>query len=206
MSKPPPNPDTVFAKIAQAAARPWTRRSFITRAAGAAIFLLAAAKSSTRAQEVGCTPEPWLNECCCGNLSYDCILPPGGCCYGYYEDQLWGYFFNPQTQQCCGKNGPIPQQSSTGFPVLCCQYNCFYWIDPSGYPLWSCPSSQAYMPQGNGNGTVMQGCCNDGVYNVCTQGCCQGQKTYNLSTQCCCSDGSIQTCIPDKPIPLPTGC
>jgi hypothetical protein len=53
-----------------------------------------------------------------------------------------------------------------------------------------------------------QGCCNDGVYNLCTQGCCDGLKTFNLSTTCCCGTGNGATiaCIPDPTLVPPPGC
>jgi hypothetical protein len=53
-----PLSDKIFGKVAQATAKHWTRRSFISKAASASIFLLMLARKSVLAQSEPPPPPP----------------------------------------------------------------------------------------------------------------------------------------------------
>jgi hypothetical protein len=197
MQNKPSLPDAIFGRIAQATVQPWSRRTFISRLAGAAIFFISAAKY-THAQEGGCTPASCVG--CCGPLAYGTCPWVEGCCAYSYRGTINYFLDNPLTQQCCGNSGPIGLGTETN-PLQCCEYSCSSYTPPGGSPEWDCATSAGYYPS-------TQGCCNDGVYNLCTQGCCDGLVTYNLSTTCCCGggDGTTIACVPDSTLVPPPGC
>jgi len=192
-------PDEIFGKLAKKTAAGSTRRNFIARFAGLGLFLLAPIET-TFGQEGGCTPNP-DDSCdgCCGSVIHYNRCSQW-CCSNQTGVSSWYYFACGVLQKCCGFSC-IPRQqliwtpsssSNQLYDVQCCSYNCQTCGSPGNtYPCNCQGAGYVYAPP-----VSNQGCCGDGIYNTCTQGCCDGKKIYNLATQCCCGvgDGHVEPC------------